>query len=174
MKNAELAFPQEHADGRQGIDVNSDREGMKMFYRVLLVIGLVAIAMVTGAVLSMNRDRDLPLDATCSLSTSDCARALPNGIQVRMGIAPARPTALQPFNVDVRLSGGEAVRVEFAIRGAGDGLDQAKLTQVGPGHWQGVGRLSLCGDSAMTAIAVVSVDGLEWRVPFGFEMKPAR
>lgn len=174
MKNAELVFQEEAVAPRPGVGASTDGEGKKMLYGVLAVVGLVAVALITAAVLSMNTNRVLTLDPTCSLSKHACSRTLPDGTQVSMSIAPSLPSALKPFNVDVRLTGGEAVRVEFSVLGADDGLDQAKLKQVGPGHWQGLGRLSLCGNAAMTATAVVSIDGLDWRVPFGFEMLPSR
>lgn len=174
MRNAQLVFQEEGIEAPRGIAADTDQEGRKMLYGVLVAMGLVAGALITAAVLSMNSNRDLPLDPACSLSSHACSRTLPDGTRISVRIAPNLPSALKPFNVDVHLSGNEAVRVEFSERGADDGLDQARLTQVGPEHWQGVGRLSLCGSAAMTATVVVSIDGLEWRVPFGFAMESAR
>jgi hypothetical protein len=149
-------------------------EGRAMLLGLALGIGAIAIMLARFPILARHTDRVLPLDPACTLSAGECMRTLPDGTEIRMRLDPARPLALKPFGVDVRVFGGEAIRVEFAVRDADGGLDQASLERVGPGHWQGTGRLSWCGNAAMTATAVVDSNGREWQVPFAFEMEPAR
>lgn len=141
-----------------------------------LALGTVAVAGMLAwfPVLAKKTDNVLPLDPACTLSAGECMRTLPDGTEIRMQLEPDLPAALKPFEVDVRVFGGEAIRVEFAVRDADGGLDQARLERVGPGHWQGTGRLSWCGNAAMTATAVVNSNGKEWRVPFAFVMEPSR
>lgn len=149
-------------------------EGRAMLFGLALGTAVVTGMLAWFPILPKKIDRVLPLDLACTLSAGECMRTLPDGTEIRMRLDPARPLALKPFTVDVRVFGGAAARVEFAVRDADGGLDQAQLERVGPGHWQGTGRLSWCGNAAMTATAVVDSNGLEWRVPFGFEMEPAR
>ncbi|HEX8979751.1 MAG TPA: hypothetical protein VF811_08600 [Parasulfuritortus sp.] len=149
-------------------------EGRAMLLGLALGIGVIALMLVRFPVLAKKADHILPLDPACTLSTGECTRTLPDGTEIRMRLDPDQPAALKPFDVDVRVFGGEAIRVEFAVRDADGGLDQAPLERVGPGHWQGQGRLSWCGNAAMTATALVDSNGREWRVPFAFEMEPAR
>jgi hypothetical protein len=119
-------------------------------------------------------DNVLPLDATCNLSGHTCSRTLPDGTEVEMHLEPDHPMALKDFGVEVRVYGGVAKRVEFAVRDADGALDRARLERVGPGRWDGKGMLSWCGTAAMAATAVVESGGKEWRVPFAFNMEPSR
>jgi hypothetical protein len=119
-------------------------------------------------------DHRLPLDPACTLGEGECSRPLPGGGELGLRLDPPRPEALRPFQVELRVYGGEARRVEFAVRGADGALDRVRLQRSGPGRWQGQGMLSWCGTAEMVATAVVESGGREWRVPFAFDMEPAR
>jgi hypothetical protein len=149
-------------------------QGRAMLAGLALGVAVVAGLLTAFPIVVRTADNTMPLVSACDFARGECQQTLPDGTEVGLRLNPARPAALRPFQVEVRVFGGKPVRVEYAVRNADGGLDQSRLERVGPGRWQGKGMLSWCGTADMAATVLVTSLGKERRVPFAFDMESSR
>jgi hypothetical protein len=107
--------------------------------------------------------RTLAVPGDCNLQLRACTGADAEGsLSLRLLVPQLR--ALQPFDVEVRLSrpGASQVQVNFQMVGMEMGQNRFQLARVAPGDWRGQAMLPFCWTGRRDWRAAVEVvDGSE-------------
>ncbi|WP_260295578.1 hypothetical protein [Sedimenticola hydrogenitrophicus] len=113
-----------------------------------------------------------PLDTDCDLRAGACRSDLPGGGQISFAIKTPGIPLVKPLDLEVRLSGVEASKVEVDFVGIGMnmGFNRPRLDARGDGVFAGTGMLPVCVRVAMeweARVLITSPRGL-LAAPFRF------
>ncbi len=141
----------------------------------LIAFLLIALVIVVGYKLSPQLlpavDRSLPLSA-CDLQRSACDTALGDGAKLQVDVDTRPLPLVQPFTVNVQLTGLEAQAVEIDFSGVdmNMGLNRAVLQAQGGGRFSGRATLPVCVTGRMLwELQVIVQNGRErLAVPYRF------
>ncbi len=142
----------------------------------LIGLLLIALVVVVGYKLSPlllpKADLTVQPEAGCDLQRRACRAVLPDGGRVELAIAPRPIPMVKPLQVEVRLDGLVATRVEVDFAGVdmNMGLNRPLLAPVAPGLYQGEATLPVCITGAMDwqATVLVETERARLAVPFRF------
>ena len=145
-----------------------------------ITLALACLAVVSYKLAPRQRaDADLVIDApaACDLNASDCAVDLPAGGRVELSISPRPIPVVKPLQIDVRVTGTVAQRVEldFSGRTMDMGPNRTVLAAAGDGNYRGSAMLPVCVTGRMDWRATLFVDTERGRlaVRFGFSAPSA-
>ncbi len=139
------------------MDVQDTESSMKVMIAVWVGVGILIAAIVAMAVhkalpmLYPNTVEVAPLDLSCDLRKGNCLSELSGGGKAELGLLPRTIPAMQPLDVEVRLEGIDAKRVELDFSGVdmNMGFNRIPLEEEGAGQYAGVARLAPCIRSRM-------------------------
>ncbi|MCP3868575.1 MAG: hypothetical protein GY703_10855 [Gammaproteobacteria bacterium] len=111
-------------------------------------------------------------DPDCDLRAGPCSLSLPGGGRISLGIEPRSIPVIQPLQLEVRVEGIDASRVEVDFQGIdmSMGFNRARLLPGGDGRFNGTGTIPVCIRNAMEWEARVLAETEEGLVsaPFRF------
>ena len=141
---------------------------------------LIALVVVVGYKLSPlllpKADVTVQPDPGCDLNRAACRVALPGGGQLELRMNPRPIPMVRPFQVEVKLEGINAARVEVDFAGIemNMGLNRIELAAGAAGVHAGEATLPVCITGQMDWQATVLVESGNQRiaVPFRFASVP--
>ena len=142
------------------------------------VIGILAIALVVvvGYKLSPMLLPRADVTVQCDLNRAACRVALPGGGQLELRMNPRPIPMVKPFQVEVKLEGVSAARVEVDFAGIdmNMGLNRIELVTGVSGLYAGEAALPVCitGQMDWQATVLVETGGQRIAVPFRFASVP--
>lgn len=146
------------------------------------VIGILSIALVVvvgyklSPLLLPRADVTVQPDPACDLHRSACEVALPGGGRLTLGMQPRPIPMVKPFQVEVRLDGVGASRVEVDFAGVdmNMGLNRPELGARAAGVYVAEATLPVCitGHMDWQATVLVETAGQRIAVPFRFASVP--
>lgn len=115
-------------------------------------------------------------EAGCDLHRGGCRASDGGNVALTLLIAPLSIPVLDELQLEVRLEGSEARRVEVQFTGidVDMGLLRYPLEAVGGGVFRGPAWLSVCSQRRMTWQALVLVDEGRYMAPFRFDTEYRR
>lgn len=152
----------------------------RLLTNVAIVLA-IACAAVVGYKIA-RRPADVPelllvAPADCDLNASRCAVDLPDGGRIELSISPQPIPVVKPLQIDVRVTGTVAQRVEldFSGRTMDMGPNRTVLVAAGDGNYRGSAMLPVCVTGRMDWRATLFVDTERGRlaVRFGFSAPSA-
>ena len=146
----------------------------------LIGLLLIALVVVVGYKLSPlllpHADRVAYPDPGCDLQRQACAVELPGGGRAELQAAPLPIPMVKPFQVEVKLDGISASRVEVDFAGVNMnmGLNRPELGARGAGIYAAEATLPVCitGQMEWQATVLVETAGQRIAVPFRFASVP--
>ncbi len=145
-------------------------------------IGILAIALVVvvgyklSPLLLPKADVTVQPDPGCDLNRAACRVALPTGGQLELRMNPRPIPMVKPFQVEVKLEGVSAARVEVDFAGIdmNMGLNRIELVSGVSGLHAGEAALPVCitGQMDWQATVLVETGGQRIAVPFRFASVP--
>jgi len=151
----------------------------KVLFDVLAILGIVLIAVVgykLSPLLLPKADVTAVIEPGCDLHRRACSATAPGGGRIELSIAPRPIPMVAPLEVEVRLSGLEAARVEVDFAGVdmNMGYNRPELPAVGPGLYRNEAMLPVCVTGKMAWQATVIVEAGRQRIaaPFRFNSVP--
>lgn len=146
------------------------------------VIGILSIALVVvvgyklSPLLLPKADVTVHPDPACDLHRSACEVALPGGGKLAVRMQPLPIPMVKPFQVEVRLDGINASRVEVDFAGVdmNMGLNRPELSARAEGVYVAEATLPVCitGQMEWQATVLVETAGQRIAVPFRFASLP--
>lgn len=144
--------------------------------RIPDVIALLAVALIAGIAIllapSPRSDLTIAAEPGCDLHRASCSARLADGGRIDLSILPRPIPLLTPLQVEVRLAGMAATRVELDLTGAdmAMGPNRTRLTLSAPGIYRGTATLPVCVTGKMKWQATVSIEtgSGQVAVPFSF------
>ncbi len=146
------------------------------------VIGLLLIALVVvvgyklSPLLLPKADVTVQPDPACDLNHAACRVALPGGGQLELRMNPRPIPMVRPFQVEVKLEGISAARVEVDFAGIdmNMGLNRIELAAGASGVHAGEATLPVCitGQMDWQATVLVETGNQRIAVPFRFASVP--
>ncbi len=143
------------------------------------VIGILAIALVVvvgyklSPLLLPNADVTVQPDAACDLQRVACEVALPGGGKMALRMQPLPIPMVKPFQVEVKLNGVSASRVEVDFAGVdmNMGLNRPELSANAAGVYVAEATLPVCitGQMDWQATVLLETAGQRIAVPFRFK-----
>lgn len=148
----------------------------KKFLIDLLGIELILLIVVVGYKLSPmllpKADVTVHPDPACNLQQQACTATLPGGgtVELTMGTRPI--PLVRPFEVQVRLKGVEARRVEVDLAGIdmNMGYNRPQLAALGDGRYAAEATLPVCISGGMDwqATVLIETGGERIAIPYHF------
>lgn len=142
------------------------------------VIGILAIALVVvvgyklSPLLLPKADVTVQPDPACDLNRAACRVALPGGGQLELAMNPRPIPMVKPFQVEVKLDGVSASRIEVDFAGIdmNMGLNRIELVAGAAGRHVGEAALPVCitGQMEWQATVLVETAGQRIAIPFRF------
>lgn len=142
------------------------------------VIGILAIALVVvvgyklSPLLLPKADVTVQPDPACDLNRAACRVALPGGGQLELAMNPRPIPMVKPFQVEVKLEGVNASRIEVDFAGIdmNMGLNRIELVAGATGRHVGEAALPVCitGQMEWQATVLVETAGQRIAIPFRF------
>lgn len=125
---------------------------------LLILLGIATIGVVTWK-LQPKSDVSLAL-STCNPSEQACLVKLPEGGQFEFSVAPRPIPTLQPFTMQIEVSGiqPDKVEVDFSGVGMNMGYNRPQLKPVLPGRYEGSTSLPVCVTGTMEWRATVLLE----------------
>lgn len=125
---------------------------------LLILLGIATIGVVTWK-LQPKSDVSLALSA-CNPSEQACLVQLPGGGQFEFSVDPRPIPTLQPFTMQIAVSGIQADKVEVDFSGVGMnmGYNRPQLKPVLPGRYEGRASLPVCVTGTMEWRATVLLE----------------
>jgi hypothetical protein len=146
------------------------------------VIGILLIALVVvvgyklSPLLLPRADMTVHPDPACDLHRSPCEVTLPGGGKLAVRMQPLPIPMVRPFQVEVRLEGFSASRVEVDFAGVdmNMGLNRPELSARAAGVYGAEATLPVCitGQMEWQATVLVETAGQRIAVPFRFASLP--
>ena len=146
------------------------------------VIGILLIALVVvvgyklSPLLLPRADVTVHPDPACDLHRSPCAVTLPGGGKLVVRMQPLPIPMVRPFQVEVKLEGISALRVEVDFAGVdmNMGLNRPELSARAAGVYGVEATLPVCitGQMEWQATVLVETAGQRIAVPFRFASLP--
>lgn len=141
---------------------------------------LIALVVVVGYKLSPlllpKADVTVQPDPGCDLNRAACRVALPGGGQLELRMNPRPIPMVRPFQVEVKLEGINAARVEVDFAGIemNMGLNRIELAAGAAGVHAGEATLPVCitGQMDWQATVLVETGSQRIAVPFRFASVP--
>ncbi|HTY98610.1 MAG TPA: hypothetical protein VMB75_02160 [Rhodocyclaceae bacterium] len=154
-----------------------------MASRQLLIDAAIALAMVLVALVGYKLSPlFLPQADTvaspvtgCDLQRGPCTASLPDGRRLELSVTPRPIPMVRPLNLEVKLEGIAADKVEVDFAGAtmNMGYNRRTLTAAGAGRYVGTATLPVCITGAMTWRATVLAQAGRERVAAAFDFDSA-
>jgi hypothetical protein len=151
----------------------------KVLMDVAAILGIVLIAVIgykLSPLLLPKADVAATIEAGCDLHKRACAAQVPGGGRIELSIAPRPIPMVAPLEVEVRLAGLEAARVEVDLAGVdmNMGYNRPELAGAGPGLYRAEAMLPVCVTGKMAWQATVLVETGHQRIaaPFRFNSVP--
>ena len=142
------------------------------------IIGLLLIALVVvvgyklSPLILPKADKTIQPEAGCDLQRQACQAVLPGGGRVELGITPRPIPMVKPLQVEVRVEGVTASRVEVDFTGIdmNMGLNRPLLQAMADGRYRGEATLPVCITGAMDwqATVLLETDQERIAIPFRF------
>lgn len=141
---------------------------------------LIALVVVVGYKLSPlllpKADVTVQPDPGCDLNRAACRVALPGGGQIELRMNPRPIPMVKPFQVEVKLEGISAARIEVDFAGIdmNMGLNRIELVAGAVGVHAGEATLPVCitGQMDWQATVLVETGSQRIAVPFRFASVP--
>lgn len=115
-------------------------------------------------------------DAGCDLHRQACGATLPDGGRLQLSIAPRPIPMVKPLEVEVKVGGigADKVEVDFAGVAMNMGYNRPQLAPAGDGRFAGSANLPVCitGSMAWQATVLVTAGRKKISVPFRFDSSP--
>jgi hypothetical protein len=151
----------------------------KVLFDILAILGIVLIAVIgykLSPLLMPAADVSANAEPGCDLHKRACAAQIPGGGRIELSIAPRPIPMVTPLQVEVRLAGIEAARVDVDLAGVdmNMGYNRPQLAATGPGRFAGEAMLPVCVTGKMAWQATVIVESGRQRIaaPFRFNSEP--
>ena len=143
---------------------------------LLLISLVVVVGYKLSPLLLPKADVTVQPDPACDLNRAACRVALPSGGQLELRMNPRPIPMVKPFQVEVKLEGVSAARIEVDFAGIemNMGLNRIELVAGAGGVHTGEATLPVCITGQMDWQATVLVEAGNQRiaVPFRFASVP--
>jgi hypothetical protein len=147
--------------------------------RQLLIDAAIALAMLLVALVGYKlsplflpkADLTATVAPGCDLHRQACTAALPDGRRIALAITPRPIPLVRPFNLEVRLDGISASKVEVDFAGISMkmGYNRPALRPMGDGRYVGTATLPVCVTGRMAWRATVLVESGREHIAAPFE-----
>lgn len=141
---------------------------------ILALIAIVAFGYHYAPALLVQSDVNLPLSA-CDPGKSACTVDLPGGGQVALTLSPQPVPLVKPFQIEVRLHGLNARRidVDFAAIGMDMGYNRPRLQMAEAGRFVATTSLPVCvtGPMEWQVTLMIETLGARTAIPFRFSTR---
>jgi hypothetical protein len=151
----------------------------KVLFDILAILGIVLIAVVgykLSPLLLPKADVTATVEPGCDLHKRACTATLPDGGRIELSIAPRPIPMVTPLQLEVKLAGIEAAKVEVDFAGVdmNMGYNRPELAATGPGRFASEAMLPVCVTGKMAWQATVIVEAGRQRIaaPFRFNSVP--
>jgi hypothetical protein len=151
----------------------------KVLFDILAILGIVLIAVVgykLSPLLMPAADVSATVEPGCDLHKRACSAQVPGGGRIELSIAPRPIPMVTPLQVEVKVSGIEATKVEVDFAGVdmNMGFNRPELAAAGPGRFASEAMLPVCvtGKMAWQATVVVEAGRSRIAAPFRFNSVP--
>lgn len=152
-----------------------------MISRSLLIDAVIALTMVLVALVAYKlsplflpkADTLATTTAACDLQRGPCSASLPDGGKIELAITPRPIPLVKPLQVEVRLAGIAADKVEVDFAGAtmNMGYNRRTLAAAGDGRYIGTAALPVCVTGSMTWRVTVLAENSRGRVAAAFDFE---
>lgn len=143
------------------------------------MLGIVLIAIVgykLSPLLLPAADVTAVPETGCDLHRRPCVAEVPGGGRVELSVAPRPIPMVTPLQIEVKLAGIEASKVEVDFAGVdmNMGYNRPALAAAGPGRFAGEAMLPVCvtGKMAWQATAIIEAGRRRIAAPFRFNSEP--
>lgn len=140
------------------------------------VVALLSVALIAGIayllVWSPRAELTVAPESGCDLHHAVCTARLPDGGRLELSILPRPIPLLTTLQVEVKLAGSAADRVELDLAGVDMAMapNRTQLGRAAPGIYRGAATLPVCvsGKMQWQARVILETESRRIAVPFSF------